>query len=106
MVYSMSEHQGGNGFSKIRLRFIFSPTARYGGLPLHAWRIIQDVAKAIDLEGKISCPSPRKALGYHAWTSGMVSQVVIMHIYNYSSFELTLRYLGVAQETQIGRILG
>ena len=63
----------------------------------HAYRIIDEAARAVHIPHKVSCHSLRRTFGYHAWQSG-ISPVVLMDIYNHSSYDITKRYLGVTQD--------
>ena len=65
----------------------------------HAYRIIDEAAKAVNVPHRVSCHSLRKTFGYHSWQNG-TSPVVLMAIFNHSSYEVTKRYLGVEQDDQ------
>ena len=62
---------------------------------VQAWRIIKEAVAALRLAGRIACHSLRKTFGYFAWKSGVLP-VMLMDIFNHSSFEITRRYLGIA----------
>lgn len=62
-----------------------------------AYRIVRKAAVSCGLSDHISCHSLRKTFGYHAWKLG-VPPAVLMHIYNHSSYRMTLHYLCIDQD--------
>lgn len=64
---------------------------------IQAYRIIHEAAEYYNLDGVISCHSLRKTFGYQARVQGADASVLV-DIYNHSSFEVTKRYLGIAQD--------
>ena len=62
-----------------------------------AWRIVRDAATAIGLACCIGVHGLRKTMGYHLWKAG-VHAVMLMDIYNHTSFSVTKRYLGITQD--------
>jgi site-specific recombinase XerD len=64
---------------------------------VQAWRVVKTAVAAVGAAGRIACHSLRKTFGYFAWKAGVLP-VMLMDIYNHLSFEITRRYLGIAQE--------
>ncbi len=72
---------------------------------VQAWRIIRAAAEAVKVAGHIACHSLRKTFGYFAWKSGALP-VLLMDIFNHSSFDITKRYLGISQDERDAVYLG
>ena len=68
------------------------PLSRY-----QVYRMIRKAAQSVEIQEKVSCHSLRKTFGYRAWKQG-ADPIVIMLIYNHSSFEITKRYLCIEQD--------
>lgn len=69
-------------------------------MPLSRYRvytILKEAGRNLGFGNNFSCHSLRKTFGYHAWKNGE-SPVVIMAIFNHSSFEITKRYLSIEQD--------
>jgi len=64
---------------------------------IQAWRVIRAAAEAVKAAGRIACHSLRKTFGYFAWKMGVLP-IMLMDIFNHSSFDTTRRYLGISQD--------
>lgn len=85
-------YQDGNPYLFPSPKKTDAPLSRF-----QAYRMIIDAAKAVGIEEHISCHSLRKTFGYHAWKQGR-EPVVLMAIFNHSSFAVTKRYLCIEQD--------
>ena len=76
-----------------------NPNTRKAISRIQAYRILRSAAEECETETdtRVSCHSLRKTFGYHLWKSG-TPLVVIMDIYNHSSYAVTKRYLGITQD--------
>lgn len=87
--------------------YVFASNRRDGRAisRIQAWRIIHKAVEALHITGTIAPHSLRKTFGYHAAVEESMSPVLLMEIYNHSSFEVTKRYLGLRQEELDGAYL-
>lgn len=87
--------------------YIFSKATDYTR-PLsrsQAFRIMKKAAEETLHTPHVSCHSLRKTFGYHAWKQG-VPPALLMEIFNHSSYAVTKRYLGIAQDERDSIFMG
>ncbi|MGL5086016.1 MAG: tyrosine-type recombinase/integrase, partial [Clostridium sp.] len=63
-----------------------------------AYKVINDAAKAAGIKEKIGTHTLRKTFSYHAYKSG-ISIELIQKLFNHSAPSITLRYIGITQDT-------
>ena len=62
-----------------------------------AHRIVSEAAVEVGIPHAVSCHSLRKTFGYHCFKSE-INPMVIMELFNHSSYETTRRYIGITQD--------
>lgn len=90
--HSKCRHTAPEDYLFASMRNKSKPISRY-----QAFRIIKEAAVASGMDEHISCHSLRKTFGYYAWQQG-ASPVLLMDLFNHSSFQITKRYLGIEQD--------
>lgn len=63
----------------------------------HAWRIMNEAARAVGIQEKIGTHTLRKTMGYHAYKAG-TDITLLQQIFNHSAPSITLRYIGIVQD--------
>lgn len=96
-LHCFMEHLPDSEFSYEKYIFASKKTENKPIGRVQAYRIVKEAAAKTGLEEHISCHSLRKTFGYFAYKSGTDS-VMLMEIYNHSSFRVTQRYLGIRQD--------
>ncbi|KAB2331116.1 tyrosine-type recombinase/integrase [Cytobacillus depressus] len=64
-----------------------------------AYRIINQAAKDVGINGKIGMHTLRKTFGYHAYQKGIAISI-LMSIYNHQTHAETLRYIGIDKDEE------
>ncbi|CCG47510.1 integrase family protein (plasmid) [Halobacillus halophilus DSM 2266] len=81
-----------------REAFVFQSRRGNNGISrIQAHRILAAAAERAGLDYPVSSHSLRKTFGYHAYNNG-VDLTLLMKIFNHSSQEITLRYIGIQRE--------
>lgn len=65
---------------------------------MQAWRILNDAAKQVGINGEIGCHTLRKTFGYHFYKYSGGDIAILQKIFNHSSSQVTLRYIGILQD--------
>lgn len=63
-----------------------------------AYKVINDAARAAGIEENIGTHTLRKTFAYHAYKKG-ISIEIIQNLFNHSAPSITLRYIGITQDT-------
>lgn len=63
----------------------------------YAWQFLTDYGYRSGIKGRIGTHTLRKTFGYHAYKNG-VDISLLMKLFNHSSQEITLRYIGITQD--------
>lgn len=65
---------------------------------VQAYRILNKAAQAVGVKERIGTHTPRKTFGYHHYKK-YNDIVLLQKIFNHSSPSVTLRYIGIEQDT-------